>query len=442
MEKINKKLFHIEKTLDKMKKEISSIKSITYNTNATNSFNNSNNFTNKNFSLNFKKDNYQKNRNINILKNYFKLTEKEKQYYENKKRMQSPLSFHMKGKKYNLNNLKYDYSSINNSIDDTLLIENDKNKTKYKQNIKSTYNNKRFNRIAILNENKNDSSFENNFDFESHNIFFNYNSNGQNKCNRRVFSNIMKKNSNENRNKYLNNYSMDCRKRMNGSLDSKIYNINYDETKGINNKICYGIKNIVNDKNKVSKLKLNKKNNNSIFNKDIDDEYYISNNNSKKKTFEENGENINLYNYKKYENNKKLGEKYSEILNILDGKSLEEIKNKSILFDKYGLNGFKNFLDNNNIKYNSSQKNFNSFFKYLVNYKKYIKTLKANKEYMNKIYSYKILCDNLLKIGNRINLQKIEEKINNKLKKNQHNKKVLEKIKNILFELNNNHNIY
>lgn len=442
MEKINKKLFHIEKTLDKMKKEISSIKSITYNTNATNSFNNSNNFTNKNFSLNFKKDNYQKNRNINILKNYFKLTEKEKQYYENKKRMQSPLSFHMKGKKYNLNNLKYDYSSINNSIDDTLLIENDKNKTKYKQNIKSTYNNKRFNRIAILNENKNDSSFENNFDFESHNIFFNYNSNGQNKCNRRVFSNIMKKNSNENRNKYLNNYSMDCRKRMNGSLDSKIYKINYDETKGINNKICYGIKNIVNDKNKVSKLKLNKKNNNSIFNKDIDDEYYISNNNSKKKTFEENGENINLYNYKKYENNKKLGEKYSEILNILDGKSLEEIKNKSILFDKYGLNGFKNFLDNNNIKYNSSQKNFNSFFKYLVNYKKYIKTLKANKEYMNKIYSYKILCDNLLKIGNRINLQKIEEKINNKLKKNQHNKKVLEKIKNILFELNNNHNIY
>jgi hypothetical protein len=39
---------------------------------------------------------------------------------------------------------------------------------------------------------------------------------------------------------------------------------------------------------------------------------------------------------------------------------------------------------------------------------------------------------------NAPNLQKIAENINYKLKKNYHNKKVLEKIKNILLQLNIN----
>ena len=467
MEKINKKLFYIEKTLNKMKKEISTIKSLTNNTNTTNTLNNSINYINKNCSMYINKDNYSKNKKINTFKNYFKLTKKEKKYYENKEKIKSAHSLNIKSKKTNINNHMIDYSSINNN-EDIFFIGNDKNennKKNKKRNSKELYNNKKFNRMSILNEEinenqKNDSSFENNFDFESHNIFFNYNCNGRNKCNSSVFSNV-KKNTHINRKNNFNNFNMDCYKRMNGSLNSKKYNDNYDIQK-IKNKTCYDINNIINDnKDENNKLRMYKnkkktKNCNSLINKNIGNEYHCFNEDEKSVLnndynlfhkyhnyiFEENEENNDIQNYEKSENNEKLDEKYSEILNILGGKSIEEINNKAILFDKYGNNGFKNYLNNNNIRYNSSMKNSNVFFENLLNYKKYIiKTSKTNIGCKKKINSYKILCKNLLNLGNGNNIQKIQEKINYKLKKNQHNKKLLEKIQNILYELNNN-NIY
>ena len=97
---------------------------------------------------------------------------------------------------------------------------------------------------------------------------------------------------------------------------------------------------------------------------------------------------------------------------------------------------------NSDINSNISISNCNNIYDYLKYYKEYITLLKNKKEYnyMKKINSYKFLCFKLIKMSNRNDLEKIGEKINYKLKKNQHNKKVLEKIKNILFELNNNNN--
>ena len=170
MDRINKKICHIEKTLDKMKKEISTIKSITYNTNATNSFNNSINLINKkNSSINLNRNNSQQNKRFYNLKNYFQLTEKEKKYYENKKRMQSANSFNIKRKNININRNINDYSTYNNNnneINNIQNINNNKYQVKKKALFNSHYNNirinknKKFSRMSILNEeineNKND----------------------------------------------------------------------------------------------------------------------------------------------------------------------------------------------------------------------------------------------------------------------------------------------
>ena len=141
---------------------------------------------------------------------------------------------------------------------------------------------------------------------------------------------------------------------------------------------------------------------------------------------------------KKNEENENIKEKYLEIEYILEDTNIEDIYNKALLFDEFGSKGFqkfKNLIDSEETIFNSE----NNIYNYLQNYKDYITFLKTNKEYnyFKKMNSYKILCDKLMAITEGNNLKKISKKINNKLKKNENNKMILEKIKNILFELNN-----
>jgi len=518
MEKINKKITYIEKTLNKMRKEISSIKNTTYNKKATNSYNNRNYFINKNYSMNTIKGNLLNNKKQYTPKNYFKLTEKEKKYYENKnkKEYKSQNSSVQNKKGLNIYNNIIDWSTEknNNEITNT---DNDKIKNNIEQKTKTIYNNndndndndndnnndmnkcKKFNRMSILNEeiskNINNNSFENNFGYESHNLFFDYNYNGENEGRNRVFSNIMRKNKSENKDKKSNNFTNEQQNLINKSnkiltkkIYNKLYNLKYDNIKNENNKIWNEFNNLINDdknydtENKedisntntnnnieVSKLKPNKRqiqDYNSIINKNIGNEYYILNGNNKKykknkvnkfnlnnkyRNFfvDENYKNNKDFNYKnninhnhnnklfyKYENNENIDDIYLEIMNILDGNPIDEINDKANLFDKYGSNGFEKYLNN---QQNTTTSNTYNIYENLLNYKKYISSLKIkNKyEYIKQINSYKNLCNKLLNITDSHSIQKIAENINYKLKRNQYNKNVLEKVKNILFELIN-----
>jgi hypothetical protein len=481
MEKINKKLFYIEKTLDKMKKDISTIKTITYNTKDINSCNNSINFS-KNL-LQVNSNNIKNKTKAHLTKNYFQLSDKEKKFYENKnkKRLQNHLSFTLKYKRpdiYNhvINNSTESNYIINNNNenDNKTNLEKEKPKKTMEKKNKTIFNNhgwnkcKKFNRILMLNEEvnenkkKNDSSFENNYEFESHNIFFDYNANGTNKnCRNRVFSNIMKKNKSENQKNSFNNFIFDQQnkstKSLSRKLNSRIYNLKYDSIKKARKKIDYDFNDLINNNNKANS---NKNIYNSLINRNIGDKYFIMNENSKNNysindscnnlnykykelIYGENNEsnidsNSNYY-YEKNNNNKNeerhiLEEQYIDILNILEGKSINEIKNKALLFDTYGYNAFKDYLVSQKMVYDTKYN--------LLSYKKYINSFKSgldNKNlYMKQINSYKYICNKLINMTNAPNLQKIAENINYKLKKNYHNKKVLEKIKNILLQLNIN----
>ena len=101
--------------------------------------------------------------------------------------------------------------------------------------------------------------------------------------------------------------------------------------------------------------------------------------------------------------------KYSQISDILKDKSIEELNNKAILFDKYGYNEFEKYLNYNKTISNSSIPNNYKILDYLLDYKKYIDLLKLKDEYnyMNKINSYKILCNKLINITDTFNLEKI-----------------------------------
>ena len=472
MEKITKKISYIEKTINKMKKEINTIKN-TYNSNATNSFNNNSNYINRSTKIN--KNKLLKNQKLNFQKNYFQLSEKEKKYYEDKKRMQNPHSFNIKKKKLNIYNHIIDYSidTYNNDFNN----ENEKNSEILKnEKIQNNNNDKRFNRMAILqkemNENKDLNDIENNFGFESHNIYFNYNLNGQNKRGNGVSSNFTKKNRSENRKNNYKNLSVEehlnkSNKILTKKIKSKLYHFKKDDIKqDKNNNIICDNNNIINNDNHINYMKnseeisslkdsntyneFNKSNinekaaldYNSVINKNLENDYYILNG---KNTNLNDNNNFYLYdnfnekeNYKNYEQ-QNIEDQYSEILNILgDCNQTKEIINKSILFDKYGTNGFVQYLNNKKI----SKINSNNMHKYLFKYKNYIESLEAKNEsqYLKQINSYKNLCSKLLSEANSNKIQKLAEKINYKLEKTQHNKRVLENIKNILVKINNNNN--
>ena len=503
MERLNKKISHIEKALNKMSKEISSIKNLTKNTNSANSFNNSINLCKKNYSMNFLKNNQRQIKS----KNYFKLSDKEKKNYENRKN-KSPHSYHIKkNNKLNINNDMMNYikkaETINKNdgiifnTDINIDNENDKNNS-YNYKNKGINQSKEFSKISLINElmnennkDNNDSSFENNFGLESQNIFFNYN-----KClkNKGVFNygkqkntnNKIKKNKSENKKNTFNNFSEEQISQINSMnysmnkksliLNKKSNNLNFNDYKNIPNRKYYDFNDLINEncnnyiensknnfyiKKKSNKIK--KYNSNSIFklNKNIKKDFfdinslfpnnenennneYMLNNNKYSSTFDEIENDLNtLKNRNRNRNRNKedtenIKEKYLEIEYILEDTSIEDINNKALLFDEFGSNGFQKFkilIDSEETIFNSE----NNIYKYLQNYKDYISFLKTNKEYnyFKKMNSYKILCDKLMAITEGNNLEKISKKINNKLKKNENNKMILEKIKNILFELNN-----
>jgi len=502
MERLNKKIYHIEKALNKMSKEISSIKDLTKNVNSGNSFNNSVNIFKKNSSMNTLKNNQKQFKS----KNYFKLSEKEKINYKSKKN-KSPHSYHLKKKNgLNINNdimsyiKKADTINKNDNIvfntDINVTNENDKYDS-YTFKHKGINQSKEFSRISLINElmnenNKNNNenfSFENNFGNESQNIFFNYNKSSKNKG---VFNykkqnntnNIIKKNRSENKKNEYNNFSEEQISQINSMnysmnkkskiLNKKSSNLNLNAFKKIRNRKRYDFNDLINEdcnnyiencKNnsciKKTSNKIKKYNSNSIFklNKNIPKDFFGINsllennynesqnindcqlsNNKYSSTFDEIENDLNSIKNRNKNNvdNENIKEKYLEIEYILEDESIEDINNKALLFDKFGSNGFqkfKNLIDSQETIFNSE----NNICNYLQNYKEYISFLKTNKEYnyFKKINSYKILCDKLMAITEGNKLAKISKKINNKLKKNENNKMILEKIKNILFELNN-----
>ena len=501
MERLNKKISHIEKALNKMSKEISSIKDLTKNPNSANAnnFNNSINLCKKNSSMTFLKNNQKQIKS----KNYFKLSDKEKRNYENKKN-RSPHSYHLKKKNdLNINNDIMNYIKKSETLDkkDGIIFNTDininnenENDNSYNYKNKGINQSKEFSRISLINElmnennkDNNDSSFENNFGLESQNIFFNYN-----KClkNKGVFNygkqkntnNKIKKNKSENKKNTFNNFSEEQISQINSMnysmnkksliLNKKSNNLNFNDYKNIPNRKYYDFNDLINEncnnyiensknnfyiKKKSNKIK--KYNSNSIFklNKNIKKDFfdinslfpnnenennneYMLNNNKYSSTFDEIENDLNILKNRNKNNEeiKNIKEKYLEIEYILEDTDIEDINNKALLFDEFGSNGFqkfKNFIDSQETKSNSE----NNIYHYLQNYKEYISFLKANKEYnyFRKMNSYKLLCDKLMAITEGNKLEKISKKINNKLKKNENNKMILEKIKNILFELNN-----
>ena len=132
-------------------------------------------------------------------------------------------------------------------------------------------------------------------------------------------------------------------------------------------------------------------------------------------------------NFFKKEKNIKI---YSQILNILGDESINDLISKSSLFDKYGTQGFNEFIINN--EFNRSKNNLDDTVKYLNEYKKYLISLDKENEIDEQIKLNKSICNKLIKMTNVNDYEQLIEDINYKLKKNSKNKNILEKAKNIL----------
>ena len=121
---------------------------------------------------------------------------------------------------------------------------------------------------------------------------------------------------------------------------------------------------------------------------------------------------------------------YSQILNILGDESINDLISKSSLFDKYGTQGFNEFIINN--EFNISKNNLDDTVKYLNEYKKYLISLDKENEIDEQIKLNKSICNKLIKMTNVNDYEQLIEDIDYKLKKNSKNKNILEKAKNIL----------
>ena len=132
---------------------------------------------------------------------------------------------------------------------------------------------------------------------------------------------------------------------------------------------------------------------------------------------------MNLYKSSSY-NNPAI-DIYSQILNIIGEDSINNIIKKSNLFDKYGYNGFKKYINNKDFNLEDSSN-------YLLKYKNHISLLGKRDELNEQINIYKQICYKLIKMANSSDLNKLMEEINIKIRKNTDNKTILEKAKNIL----------
>ena len=428
MEKISQKISFLEKTLIEMQRDLTNIKNSTYNTNATNSLNASNNFTNiNNKSIKTNRESFHKPKNLfKLSKNYFQLTEKEKYFPKEKKLKKNIHSFNLNKKGLNIYNnifVNSDNSIINNNdeyetikqtvynkiIDNNNIKKNSKNKSKNK-NQKSCCNNKITNNKKINNILKNNITSLGNLK-----LFNKSNSKKTIKTCKNSSSSLfqIKKNNNINQ-RYFDFEKMNLNNKVNNEdihyKNKNLYNnINYFPQEEY--KYNYSINANTNQTSleESNDIKIN--------------EYLTLNqrNKTQKK---------NSHFHKNFFQKEKNIKIYSQILNILGDESINDLISKSSLFDKYGTQGFNEFIINN--EFNISKNNLDDTVKYLNEYKKYLISLDKENEIDEQIKLNKSICNKLIKMTNVNDYEQLIEDINYKLKKNSKNKNILEKAKNIL----------
>ena len=428
MEKISQKISFLEKTLIEMQRDLTNIKNSTYNTNATNSLNASNNFTNiNNKSIKTNRESFHKPKNLfKLSKNYFQLTEKEKYFPKEKKLKKNIHSFNLNKKGLNIYNnifVNSDNSIINNNdeyetikqtvynkiIDNNNIKKNSKNKSKNKKQ-NSCYNNKITNNKKLNNILKSNITSLGNLK-----LFNKSNSKKTIKTCKNSSSSLfqIKKNNNINQ-RYFDFEKMNLNNKVNNEdihyKNKNLYNnINYFPQEEY--KYNYSINANTNQTSleESNDIKIN--------------EYLTLNqrNKTQKK---------NSHFHKNFFQKEKNIKIYSQILNILGDESINDLISKSSLFDKYGTQGFNEFIINN--EFNISKTNLDDTVKYLNEYKKYLISLDKENEIDEQIKLNKSICNKLIKMTNVNDYEELIEDIDYKLKKNSKNKNILEKAKNIL----------
>jgi len=419
MDKITKNISKIEKTLFEMKNEITNLKNLTYNTNATNSLNNSINYLTKNYhSIKIKDTVRTSRKKLKIARNYFQLSDKEKY-------------FPSQNNKKNLNIYNNIIVNSDNSNKNSIFETNDKDFKNHKignkeihENLKLDLvlgDNKKFNKASLLKDikeinNNINNSFEGNIMNNNNDTYFN-----------------QKINNNNHFKKYFKNNLTSNKYRKRKTINSKILN-------EYNKKSSSAIHIQLNKKNKENDLinEETKENNKYNFN---DISLLCNNNKNMKKSViknylqKEDLKNNNFFNYstqnhfmnlyKSSSYNNPAIDIYSQILNIIGEDSINNIIKKSNLFDKYGYNGFKKYINNKDFNLEDSSN-------YLLKYKNHISLLGKRDELNEQINIYKQICYKLIKMANSSDLNKLMEEINIKIRKNTDNKTILEKAKNIL----------
>ena len=425
MEKINKKISLLEKTLMEMQKEITTIKNSTYNTNATNSLNVSNNFVNKNnMSIKINREILHKPKNLfKISKNYFQLTEKEKYFPKEKKLIKNTHSFNLNKKGLNI------YNNIFVNSDNSINNNRDKEYETIKQNT-STKNIDDNNKINNKSSKNNKNQYKANNNKQSTNLFRNnINTNGIGNLklfNKSASKKLIKtcKNSKSsifqiNKNNKKNQKDIDFEKMNNNNLINN-EDIHYQ------NKIHFPLKNYFPQE---------------------EYKYNYSNNVNSEQTSTEERNNIKLNEYLSFNQKNKSHKKqsylhknifqkeknikiYSQILNIIGDESINNLISKSSLFDKYGTKGFNKYINNNG--FHLLKNNFDDTANYLNEFKKYIISLDKEDELDKQIKIYKLMCNKLIKMTNINDYEQLIEDIDYKLKKNSKNKNILEKVRKFL----------
>ena len=404
MDKLNRKLTHIEKTLNKMTKEITKIR----NGNDAKSKNASRNngYYNKNSMALTNQQNYN-SKKYPPKKNYFQLTDKEKNFKENKKKtFKDTIPIDKKPQKDNF----YIYKDTNNFIDNNFLL------------------------------------MENNFGYKSNNVFFDYKAktkqnikqnNYNNSCYRNNNSKVANNTSYYKNKNHFKNLSVDEKEIIKEGINSK-HNVNYPYSFSHNYNSCVNI----NEYSNYPQLRKNPQHKNNKYNSTINlksNIYKLKNNpNSKFNEFE--NLNRNFINSNKNDNveNTYYKEKYKYLRNILKNRSIEEINSKANFFDKFGINGFKEFFNKKKFSNNDKNNQLNC----LLEYKNFIECLNTKNEYYYKkqIENYECLCGKLIHLTKKEDLEKIKEKINLKLQKNHYNNNLLINIQNILNYLDSENN--
>jgi hypothetical protein len=461
MENLNKKISKLEKALTEMKRELTTIKNSAYNTNATNSLNVSHNNKN-NTTLKTNRENIQKAKNIlKLSKNYFQLADKEKVFPNEKKLVKNTHSFNLSKKGLNIynniflnsdnkNTIEEKYKTIEKEQNDEFIDYSNQNRIKYDLILGED---KKVNNYIKINDDNINKSFKDHFRNKNQDLFFNYKLNNQ-KIFKRYFTNnisinkIGKKNSFNSFNKKSSKKLIKYEKNPDSTLfhikkKKKIKDKNFEDL--INNKYIenneektdsYERKKIRESK-KMSKIKYYIPQENYKYN------YSNQNNiiNSYKSSLDENVDYTNYLLYNRNDNKIKNGKveklqkekiikEYSQILNILGDKSINNLISKSNIFDKYGSKGFDNYI--NNKGYTISNNNLDIISKYLNEYKNYISSIGKKDELGEEIQTYKLMCNKLIKMADVNDINQLIEDANFKIRKNSNNKNMLEKVKNIL----------